>query len=175
MLPMQTPQPAAIFDWPVAKAWLNHIAESNVISNAILAVIHPCLHSAGQKTLKQLQLCPDVKRQDVLSQWNSVFSGVSVIYNGTVPAHRDSQSRHHWYDLLVTLGRYRNCKLELPGVGITMDYGPGTVVGISGMMLEHQVRHFEGERVSYAHFMRDRVHEWAQVDAGGWMNTNYYE
>ena len=57
----------------------------------------------------------------------------------------------------------------------TLEYGPGTVVGLSGMILEHEVSDFEGERVCYAYFMRDSVHEWAKVRPGTWMNTEYYK
>jgi len=175
MLPTPPPQPAAIFDSKFSMDWLNQMAESNAISTAILAVIHPHLYDAGQQTLNYLRHSPEINRQDVLNRWNSVFSGISVIYNGNVGAHRDNQSRHNWYDLLITLGRYHGCNLLLPGVGLSLQYGPGTVVGLSGMALEHEVTQFEGERVCFAHFMRDRVHEWARVPGGSWMKTNYYE
>jgi len=75
----------------------------------------------------------------------------------------------------VTLGRYRNCNLNLPGAGISLEYGPGTVVGLLGATLEHEVPRFEGERVCYAYFMRDNVHEWAGVSGYTWMATEYYD
>jgi len=175
ILPPLPPQVAAIFESADALNWLNQIADSNSISSVILAVIHPDLYSAGQKTLNVLWQSSEIHRQDVLRCWNSVFSGISVIFGGTVSAHRDSQSRYHWYDLLITLGHYQGCKLNLPGVGLSLNYGPGTVVGLSGMVLQHQVSKFEGERVSYAYFMRDNVHDWAKVPAGSWMRTGYYE
>ena len=56
-----------------------------------------------------------------------------------------------------------------------LEYGPGTVVGLLGAMLEHEVPHFEGERVCYAYFMRDNVHEWAGVLGYTWMATDYYD
>jgi len=65
--------------------------------------------------------------------------------------------------------------LELPGLGISLEYGPGTVVGISGMLVEHAVLSFEGDRVCHVYFMRDDVHEWAKVPGSDWMNTRYYE
>ena len=74
----------------------------------------------------------------------------------------------------MTLGRYRNCNLELPGLGLSLEYGPGTVVGLLGSTLEHEVSHFEGERVCYAYFMRDNVHEWAGVPGNSWMTTAHY-
>jgi len=175
VLPIQLPQPAAIFSSPVAMSWLDQIADSNAISSTILSVIHPHLYAVGMKALDHLQDSPQIQRQDVLQGWNSIFSGISVIFNGTIAGHQDTQSRHHWYDLLITLGCYQNCKLELPGAGLSLDYHPGTVVGISGMMLEHQVSEFDGDRVAYAHFMRNNVHEWAGIPGGDWMKTEYYE
>ena len=77
--------------------------------------------------------------------------------------------------MLVTLGSYGNSNFELPGLGITLEYGPGTVVGLLGNVLEHAVPGFEGDRVCYAYFMRDNVHEWADVPGGDWMRTEYYE
>jgi Oxygenase domain of the 2OGFeDO superfamily len=171
----QFPKASANFRFPPALAWLDAISESNAILSAILAVIHPTLYDAGWQTTERLRNTPEIGPQDILSRWASVFSGVSVISNRNSPPHRDGNSRPHWYDLLVTLGRYRNCKLKLPGIGISLDYGPGTVVGLSGSVLEHEVPIFEGYRVCYAYFMRDNVFEWAKVPAGHWMRTEYYQ
>lgn len=169
------PQASVNFRSPPAMDWLDQISESNLVLSAILGVIHPELYSAGQQAFNHLRQCSKIERQDVLGKWTSVFSGASVICNRTAKPHRDSQSQHHWYDLLATLGHYQNCTLELPGLGISLEYGPGTVVGLSGMMLEHEVPKFEGDRVCYVYFMRDKVHEWAGVPGGTWMKTDYYE
>jgi Oxygenase domain of the 2OGFeDO superfamily len=155
--------------------WLDAISESNAILSAILAVIHPQLYDAGWQVTKRLRDTPEIDPQDVLSQWASVFSGVSIISNCTTPPHWDGSSRFNWYDMLVTLGRYQNCDLELPGLRISLEYGPGTVVGISGNMLQHAVPSFEGNRVCYAYFMRNNVHEWANMPASDWMYAKYYE
>jgi hypothetical protein len=74
----------------------------------------------------------------------------------------------------VTLGRYQNCVLNLLGLGITLEYGLGTAVGILGMVIEHAVPDVEGDRVCYTYFMRNNVHEWANVPASDWMSTKYY-
>jgi hypothetical protein len=169
------PQVAAIFKKPSAMQWLDAISESNSILSAILAVIHPKLYRSGQETFDVMRKKPGIERQDVLRRWTSAFSGVSVIYNRITPPHRDGQSRRQWYDLLATIGRYQNSNLELPGLGLSLEYGPGTVVGLLGTTLEHAVPHFEGERVCYAYFMRDTVHEWAKVPGNDWMTTSYYQ
>jgi Oxygenase domain of the 2OGFeDO superfamily len=171
----QYPHISANFSSPAALDWLDAISESNAILSAILAVIHPNLYDAGWQTTKCLRDTPEICPQDVLSKWASVLSGVAVISNRSTLPHRDGSSRNNWYDILVTLGRYRNCNLELPGLGISLEYGPGTVVGISGKVVEHAVPGFEGDRVCYAYFMRNNVHEWAKVPGSDWMRTKYYE
>jgi hypothetical protein len=65
--------------------------------------------------------------------------------------------------------------LELPSLGISLEYGPGTVAGISGYALEHAVPGFKGDRVCYTYFMRNNVHEWVKVPGSDWMHTKYYE
>ena len=169
------PQASANFCLPAALEWLDSISESNAILSAILAVIHPNLYDAGWQTAKCLRDTPEIEPQDVFSQWASIFSGIAVISNRFTPPHQDGSLRYHWYDMLVTLGRYRNCNLELLGLGISLEYGPGTVVGIAGNLLEHAVPGFEGDRVCYAYFMRNNVHEWANIPASNWMHTQYYE
>jgi hypothetical protein len=169
------PKASKNFGSPAALDWLDAISESNAILSAILAVIHPELYDAGWETIKRLRSVPEIESQNIFRRWASVFSGVSVISNRYTPPHRDGNSRQNWYDLLVTLGRYRNCSLELPGLGIVLEYGPGTVVGISGNIVEHAVPSFEGDRVCYSYFMRDNVHEWAMVPASRWMYANNYE
>ena len=142
--------------------------------SAILAVIHPRLYDAGWQTNECLRDTP-IDPQGLLNKWASVFSGVAIISDRITPPHRDTGSRHQWYDVLVTLGTYQGCNLELPGVGFSLEYGPGTVVGISGKVLQHAVPSFEGNRVCYAYFMRNDVHHWANISGSDWMHTKYYE
>ena len=172
----ECPQPSANFRSPAALKWLDSIPESNAVLSAILAVIHPQLYEAGRQTIERLRSTPEIEDpEDLLSRWASVFSGVSVISNRYTPPHRDQGSRYHWYDILATSGCYRNCDLKLPGLGITLEYGPGTVVGLAGKVLEHEVSSFKGDRVCYAYFMRNNVHDWANVPASEWMYAKEYE
>ena len=110
----------------------------------------------------------------MMSSADGLFNSISVIFNRVTPPHQDGNSRKQWHDLLVTLGSYQNCELKLPGLGLLLKYGPDTVVGLLGSLLEHEVSHFEGEMVCYAYFMRDWVHEWVGVPENSWMATNHY-
>jgi len=159
---------------PAALDWLDAISESNAILSAILAVIHPNLYNAGWETIKHLKdpkICP----RDILIRWASVFSGVAIISNCITKPHQDLSSRDHWYDILASLESYQDCSLKLPGLGISLEYGPGTVVGVAGKVLEHEVPSFEGDRVCYVYFMGDNVHEWVNVRCCNWMKTDYYK
>lgn len=174
----ERPQVSASLNSPAGLEWLDGISHSNMILSAILAVIHPELYDAGREAFIHLKNDAGFQGEDVhgvLNRWTSAFSGVAVISNRITPLHRDGSSRKNWYDLLATLGSYRKCKLELPGLGVSLDYRPGTVVGLSGMVVQHSVRECEGERLCYAYFMRDNVHEWSGVSGRNWMDTKYYK
>ena len=149
------------------------ISQSNSILSAILAVMHPELHDTGQETMNRLRQDTDIHPQDVLHRRTSAFNDVSVIFNCITPPHQDGNTRKQWYDLLVSIGNYRNCNLELLRARPKVEYGPGTVVGLLGSTLEHAVLHFEGESVCYAYFMRDSVHQWAGIPAHSWMVTQH--
>ncbi|KAF8262975.1 hypothetical protein EI94DRAFT_1807967 [Lactarius quietus] len=90
------PEAAAIFRKPAALERLDAISQPNSILSAILAVIHPPLHKAGQETFNQLRQHADIQPQDVLCQWTSVFNSVTVICNRLTPPHRDGNSRRQW-------------------------------------------------------------------------------
>ena len=172
------PEVGAAIKSPTGLRWLDAISESNMVLGAILAVIHPELYEAGRNTFEHLRKharFQDADAQHVLNNWTSALSGVAVIRNRITPSHRDRYSRFHWYDLLATLGSYRRGILKMPGLGIFLSYGPGTVVGLSGMALQHEVPKVKGERVCYAYFMRNDVHAWAGATASNWMQTKYYE
>ena len=169
------PHASANFSLDAALEWLGAISESNAILSTILAVIHPSLYEAGWQTTKYLRDAPKIGSPHVLRQWASVFSSIAIISNCITPPHQDRSSRANWYDILAMLGRYQNCDLELLGLGISLEYGPGTVVGIAGKVLEHAVPSFEGDRVCYAYFMRDNMHKWAKIPCRYWMHTGYYK
>ncbi|KAH9037002.1 hypothetical protein EDB85DRAFT_1861756 [Lactarius pseudohatsudake] len=84
------PQVSASLKTPAALEWLDRATESNSIMSAILAVIHPELYDAGRNTLKVLRGHSEIQPQEILHQWTSVYSGISVICNRLTPTHRMS-------------------------------------------------------------------------------------
>lgn len=111
--------------------------------------------------------------KEVLALWSIPFSGLTVISNRSTPLHRDCNGRKEWMDLLVALGKYQEGIMTLPGLGVKLLYNPGTVVGISGRVLQHGVE-CDGERACLAYYMRDKVHERLGVRAPSWFNVDMF-
>ena len=75
------------------------------------------------------------------------------------PLHRDAGSAPSSYDLLLSLGEgFAN--LHLTDVGAEFAYHPGTLVFLTGKVLEHGVPEWEGgERVVVTHYMKDLLQD----------------
>lgn len=161
------------------KRWLQDMEESSALIGATLGLIHPELFKAGRNAILALKNAPELVQEgqemlNLLPFWSSPFSGYSVISNRCTPFHRDNQSRKQWYDLLVTVGEYQGAQLSLPGIGAMFAYDSGTLVGLSGRVLQHGVTKHTGSRLCLAHYMRDKVHERLCIPAPGWMKLDYY-
>ncbi|KAG1877468.1 hypothetical protein F4604DRAFT_1680134 [Suillus subluteus] len=133
------------------KQWLAALTTSEVLWNAITATVAPDLFQAGvtafSETIKEVRR-PNKKPAPVDS-WPSIFSGLEIIANRVTFSHRDSGGSPTLFDLLVSL----DLQAEL-------DYSPGTMVYVSGRVLEHSVGPWlNGERLVITHFMKDAVHE----------------
>lgn len=143
--------------------WLAALSTTEFFWNAITAAVAPDLFAAGANTISKVNevqgLIKSARVCQALSQWPSVFSGLEIIANRTTPSHRDAGGAPSHFDLLVSLGRNHEAKLTLPDVQAELDYFPGTMVFISGKVLEHSVGPWiNGERLVIAHFMKDKVH-----------------
>jgi hypothetical protein len=147
---------------------------------ALLQIIHLELYNAGILALTNLANNPSLVKEGeavfaILKLWAIPFTGYSMISNRSTPVHRDNSSRPEAYDLLATLGSYHSGKMKLPGLGLILDYNPGTVVALSGRIVLHEVPEVVGNRVCLAYYMRDNVHERHQVPVLGWMNIFKYQ
>ncbi|KIO08673.1 hypothetical protein M404DRAFT_22535 [Pisolithus tinctorius Marx 270] len=112
------------------------------ILSGALSIMHPGLYEAGRQAMQSLDTWSSQHNQDMqdaLQHWPSVFTNVSVISNRTTPFHRDPHSRSDWYDMLVMVGDYEDCVLDIPTLGLQFLYNPGTVVAFSGWLLRHGV------------------------------------
>ncbi|KII83082.1 hypothetical protein PLICRDRAFT_119852 [Plicaturopsis crispa FD-325 SS-3] len=171
-------EPSATFKGKNAKTtlpWLTEMAESFVVINTVMGIIHPDLYDAGRETLRRIHTCPEASSlAPVLHKWASIFNGAAIISNRETLIHRDNFSRAEWYDLLATVGRYRNAVMEIPVAGLRLDYSGGTLVGIAGQILSHGVSRADGKRLCLAFYMRDNVQERMEVRGATWMDYGVY-
>lgn len=155
----------------------NWIAISNKAErflNLTLSLIHPELFKCGLSMLRRLRQLETTK--DIASKWQSVYTGIAIISNRETPPHRDSKGRPEWFDTLLNYsGAGNRAQLLIKDLGLNLEYSSGTVVGLCGSILEHEVRsRGNGDRVCYAHFMRESVRKRLDVPPAGWVNRSQY-
>jgi hypothetical protein len=142
--------------------------------NITLSLIHPELFQCGLEMLRQLRLSNNTNQ--IALEWQSVCTGIAIISNRVTPSHRDSKGRVEWYDLLLSYSASSaRPRLLIKDLGLDLDYRSGTVVGLCGTALEHEVGNWGvGDRVCYAHFMRESVRKRLAVPPAGWVNQSMY-
>jgi hypothetical protein len=140
----------------------------------VLFLIHPSLWKAGYDVLERLRELEETK--EIASLWTSVYTGIAVISNRRTPSHLDINGRPEWYDLLSMQGSMSGfARLDFQELGLSLAYHPGTVVAACGQILHHSVSFWgEGDRVCYAHFMRDKVRERFGIAPGEWVTQELY-
>jgi len=157
-----------------APDWLKLSEPAERFLNLTLSLINPDLFRSGLLMLQELRKLETTK--EIATKWQSVYSGVSIISNRTTPSHRDRGGRPEWYDTLVSHSTHgARPRLLIKDLGLDLEYSSGTVANICGKVFEHEVASWgPGDRVCYAHFMRDTVRERLNVEAAGWVNRSIY-
>lgn len=158
--------------------WLKGIAHGERLINAVTAVVHPSLYgrlvSASIATAKREGW---EKHRQMHALWPTVFGGLSTVTNRASPAHTDRLAPQHGFDCLSTHGVYRGGKLGFPQIKLTVAYNPGGLFFFSGSLLQHECMTWNiryGDRVCYARWMRDTVHEILRVPRCDWAAYNFY-
>jgi hypothetical protein len=148
----------------------------NGLLSAILNVMHLDLYRQGREAITILHhnsaFVPEEERSsllDILQLWTNPFSTLQVLVNRETPLHCDVRGHSTWFDMLVTLRRCQNGRLEFPGLRLQLDYLPGKVVGITSKVITHGVGKVNGDWVCLAYFMRNKVLERLGISAGTWM------
>jgi hypothetical protein len=146
---------------------MSSIADVESFINRVFFMVHPSLQQIGSEALDKLRSAN--LTADVAGSWSSHFTGIAVIINRKTLAHRDGNGMPSWYDFLLGIGDYHDCTLDMPDLGLQLDYGPGTGVFLCGNSIRHEVRDWSGgDRVCYAHFLRKKVLERLNVELSGW-------
>jgi hypothetical protein len=154
--------------------WLKATKGAERFLNLTLSLIHPDLFTSGLLMLKQLRVLETTKA--IVTEWQSVYTGIQIISNRITPGHRDSKGRPEWFDLLASVcGGGSKPHLLVEDLGLDLEYSSGTVVGLCGTILEHEVQAWGGgDRVCYAHFMREAVRKRLEVSPAGWVKQSMY-
>ena len=121
------------------------------------------------------KLCQLDTTKEIAQQWQSIYTGISIICNHRTPFHWDFKGRPEWYDTLVSYSACRMPLLSIWDLGLDLNYTSGTVVSFCGTILEHQVSSWGvRDRISYAHFMRESVRKRLDVSPAGWVKQEIY-
>jgi hypothetical protein len=154
--------------------WMGLSKEVEKFLNLTISLINPPLFQSGLQMLGKLRKNEQTK--EIANQWQSIYTGISIISNRTTPAHRDSKGRPEWYDTLISYSDpSTRPRLLIGDLGLDLNYPSGTVVGFCGSIFSHEVKYWgEGDRVCYAHFMREAVRSRLDVAAAGWLQRELY-
>lgn len=156
--------------------WVQKQIVGSALVGGILSVIHPELYSAGIEGLTRLKsalVYNGHRLPEILRVWSSPFTVLTVISNRETPFHRDNGGAHPWFDILVPLGIYEHGRIEFPGLGIRLKYDPGTVVGLTGRVVQHGVT-CPGDRACLAYHMKSTVIEELGIVSPSWVNLSHY-
>jgi hypothetical protein len=165
--------PSQTISIPVTLTWMDAIRDAEQDVNLLFSLIAPNLHNDGVKSVAKIKEAnPD---HVGVQTWPSDFNGIGVIVNRITPVHRDKGGRMEWYDLLVAAGSYTSAKLVLSDLGAELDYRPGTSVAVTGRLFRHGVATWEGgERICYAHYMRNNVLDRLEIQNASWVEEKTY-
>lgn len=114
--------------------------------------------------------------EDIAEQWQSVCTGISIISNRLTPSHRDRKGRPEWFDTLLNYSDSATSpRLLIDDMGLDLKYSSGAVVSLCGSVLTHGVKSWDmGNRICYAHFMRESVRKRLDVMPAGWVYRDIY-
>ncbi|KAG2100177.1 uncharacterized protein F5147DRAFT_777084 [Suillus discolor] len=133
-----------------------------LVSSATLHVMHPQLYRASMSTHVELGHWAAKQGLDdmckFLQHWTSIYMGVAIMCNRKSPSHRDPKCPPEGFDILTCIGGYGHGIMQLTNLGIELAYDPRVMVGYSGWLVRHGVQVAEGDRIIWAWFMRDSVH-----------------
>jgi hypothetical protein len=146
--------------------------ETSALTSGITRIAHGGLYSAGVSAFLRMQNMEELEH--AVRDWSSVFSVMSVIVDRGSPLHRDSGTVPSAYDLLVTIGGDEDIAMSWPGLGVKVSYSTGTAVLFSGYVLAHGVPASNSERLCFAYYMKDNVHERFSVKTPPWSELSHY-
>lgn len=146
--------------------------------DGIASLLHPKQYRAQKLVLNQLRAQKDQilhghLLKDILPVWPTAFNVVGIISNQLTPAHRDVGGSHAALDILMPAGPHSNGRMTLPGLGMALEYHPGTLVGMSGRVVRHAAT-VTGDRACIAFYCRENILKALNVEVWDWVNVSEY-
>ncbi|KAK7676096.1 hypothetical protein QCA50_020936 [Cerrena zonata] len=161
-----------ILQTALGQDWMEMTWQAGALMSGMLHIMHPEQYSMAHALQTRLR---EISRLRVpVSQWNSVFTAMSLIANRTCPFHLDEEGHAHWYDLLCSVGDYKEATMELKTLGFQIPNPPGTIVAFSGTLIPHSVDSADGSRFSHIFYMRKNLPPFFNLRLAGWMTQDYY-
>jgi hypothetical protein len=154
--------------------WLKKSNDVERFLNLTLSLINPDLFQMGLEILRRLRSSDAT--ENIAERWQSVHTGIAIISNRATPSHRDRKGRPEWFDILLNYSDSATSpRLFIDDIGLDLKYSSGTVVGLCGSVLKHEVKKWDmGNRICYAHFMRESVRKRFDVAPAGWVYNDIY-
>jgi hypothetical protein len=138
-----------------------------LLASAALRVMHPELYFAGLHTMLRIGEWAAAQRDkelsDCLQNWASVFNVATVMCNRSTPPHRDPKCPPEDLDIMTSVGWYGPTTMELTNLGVKLGYASGTMVATCCRVVRHAVDLDCGDRVMWAWYMRDTVHNFVDT------------
>jgi hypothetical protein len=131
--------------------------ELDALMNLIVCITHEDQFQASVQGMAQIKRQQGDVIQQSLGKWSSIFTGHTWIINRKTPPHRDRGGFKAGFDYLSVLGTASSF-ITLRDINITAQYNPGTVVGVPGRVLVHEVSTWgKGDRICVAQWIRQRL------------------
>ncbi|KAG1901136.1 uncharacterized protein F5891DRAFT_1187832 [Suillus fuscotomentosus] len=138
-----------------------------LLASAVMCVMHPQQYWASIRTHIELgHWAASHGFEDMyqnLKHWASIYTGVTVMCNRLSPYHKDPKCPPEGFNILTSIRSYRQAMMHLINLGIDIAYDPGVMVGYSGRLVRHGVRVDEGDRIIWAWFVRDSIHNYTRT------------
>jgi hypothetical protein len=129
------------------------------LMNLTLFLIHSGLFKMGLDMLRKMCGLPDTEK--IARYWQLVYIGIAIICNCLTPSHRNSKGRPEWYDVLVSYSG--------PGMRPMLSIQWDCCQGLWNHLQASGIFMGMGNRVCYAHFMRESVRKRLGVPLAGWV------
>jgi hypothetical protein len=163
---------------PAAPKWVSALEETTAFLGAVLGVMHPSTFQTGMNCVRAIGESDKVAKREgldhLMSVWTSPYTTVSLINNRDTPLHRDNGGSYTVMDLLVSVGTYVTGEFNVPGLGFTFWYTPGTVIGLLGRIVRHGAA-ASGERLCFAQYLRENVLDDLGLSDPAWVNIDDLE